>query len=139
MKTRFSSLVLLKKNKMKKSEQFVQQASVNVNNANTALEQSYKSLDELSAPNSGRINEMLAVRHLLTSQRENIEHNKGWVNFAKNELQNAKERFKADTLEYEKFQYLELQEIKKELLKIKIKESKELDEIAIMTYAGKNR
>lgn len=137
MKTRFSSLVKLKKNQMKKSEQFVIQSNVNLNSASVALENSYKELASLSEPKGGSIKQMLSSRMLLESQREIIQNNQEWVAFAKNQLDSAKNQLKKDTLEYEKFQYLELQEIKQELQKQKLRELKELDEIAIMGYKGK--
>ncbi|MDQ1268355.1 MAG: hypothetical protein QG560_998, partial [Campylobacterota bacterium] len=83
--------------------------------------------------------EMLASRTLLNSQRELINHNREWVGFAANQVNQAKKQLKLDMIEHEKFQYLELQEIKQELQKRKLKEAKELDEIALMTYMEKNR
>ncbi len=139
MKTRFSPLVKIKKNVMQKSEQFLQKANSNLNSASTALELSYSSLKDVEPPRSGTMSEMLASRTLLNSQRELIKHNREWVNFAANQVNQAKKQLKLDTIEHEKFQYLELQEIKQELQKIKIKDAKELDEIALMTHNGKNR
>ncbi|MDO9265471.1 MAG: flagellar export protein FliJ [Sulfurimonas sp.] len=139
MKTRFSPLVKVKKNIMQKSEQFLQKANTNLNSATTALEQSYNSLKDVEPPKSGTMSEMLASRTLLNSQRELIKHNREWVGFATNQVNQAKQQLKLDMIEHEKFQYLELQEIKQELQKRKAKEAKELDEIALMTYNGKNR
>lgn len=138
MKTRFSPLVKLKKSTMRKSEQFVQQANANLNNASTALKLSYSSLEDVNPPSSGTMNEMLASRTLLESQRGIIQHNKEWVNFASNQVNQAKKQLKLDMIEYEKFNYLELQEIEKEMKKRKIKEVKDLDEIALMTYKGRD-
>jgi len=84
------------------------------------------------------MNEMLASRTLLESQRGIIQHNKEWVNFASNQVNQAKKQLKLDMIEYEKFNYLELQEIEKEIKKRKIKEVKDLDEIALMTYKGRD-
>lgn len=139
MKTRFSPLVKLKKNSMQKSEQFLQKANANLLNANSALENSYTFLKDIEAPKSGTIKEMLASRTLLNSQREVINHNKGWVNFAANQVQEAKKQLKLDMIEHEKFQYLELQEIKIEIKNRKVKEAKDLDEVALMTYMRKNQ
>lgn len=139
MKTRFSPLVKLKKNSMQKSEQFLQKANANLQNANSALESAYSSLQNLEAPKSGTIKDMLASRTLLYSQREVINHNKGWVNFASNQVQEAKKQLKLDMIEHEKFQYLELQEIKQEMKNRKVKEAKDLDEVALMTYMRKDR
>lgn len=139
MKSRFTPLVKIKKNSMQGSEQLLQKANVNLNSAATALELSYNSLGNVNSPQKGSMSEMLATRALLDSQREIINHNKEWVTFAKNQVVQAKTQLKIDMIEYEKFQYLELQEIKAELKKINVKEAKDLDEIALMTYMGKKR
>ncbi len=140
MKTRFSSLVKLKKNTMDKSERVVQKANADLNSAAMALEISYKSLQEIRSPQSGNMSEFLASRTLLSSGRGLIEHNQNWVGFAKNQVEQAKEQLKLDMIEHEKFKYLEVQEIEKKIKEIKIKEMKDLDEVALMTYAlkGKN-
>lgn len=139
MKTRFTSLVKLKKSSMQKSEQALQQANTNLNSATLALETSYNSLNDITTPKSGKIGDILASRVLFNSQRGIISHNKNWLEFAKNQMHEAKERLKLDMIEYEKFNYLELQEIKQELTKRKIAEAKDLDEVALMTYKGGNR
>ena len=139
MKSRFTPLVKIKKSAMQRSEQFMQRANVNLNSASTALELSYGSLKNVDSPQKGSMSEMLASRVLLASQREVINHNKGWVAFAKNQVIQVKTQLKTDMIEYEKFQYLELQEIKAELKKISVKEAKDLDEIALITYTGKKR
>ncbi|MGE0737580.1 flagellar export protein FliJ [Sulfurimonas sp.] len=139
MKSRFSPLVKVKKNSMQKSERFLQKATVNLNSASSALELSYNTLKDIAPPSRGSMSQMLASRTLLSSQRELIKHNQEWVTFAKNQIEQAKAQLKADMIELEKFQYLELQEIKQELKKKAMLEAKDLDEIALMTYMGKNR
>mgnify|MGYP002713201220 CR=1 FL=1 len=137
MKTRFTSLVKLKKNTMQKSEQSLQEANINLNSAKSALNSSYDSLEKIEVPRSGNMAQMLASRAFFESQRDIINHNKKWVEFALNQVNKAKKQLKADMMEHEKFQYLELQEIKQEIKKKKLKEAKDLDEIALMTYNGK--
>lgn len=139
MKTRFSSLVTLKKSTMDKSERVVQKANADLNSASTALKMSYNSLEEIEPPTSGNITQLLAQRTLLSSQRGVINHNKEWVNFATNQVKSAREQLKLDMIEHEKFKYLELEEIKKILKKKKIEEAKQLDEVALMTYGRKDR
>ena len=139
MKTRFSSLVTLKKSTMDKSERVVQQANSDLKSASTALELSYESLQNIESPKSGSMSEMVANRTLLSSQRDFIIHNHEWVQFAQNQLYQAKEQLKADMIEHEKFKYLELEEIKKILKKRKIEEAKNLDEVALMTHARKTK
>ncbi len=137
MKTRFSSLVTLKKSAMDKSERVLQNANVDLKSAIKALEVSYASLSDIETPERGSVSSLLASRTLLNSQRGSIQHNHEWVDFAKNQVRLAKEQLRLDVLEYEKFEYLEVQEIKKMLKEQKIKEAKELDEIALMTYGQK--
>jgi flagellar export protein FliJ len=139
VKTRFSSLVTLKKSTMDKSERVVQKANADLNSASTALKMSYNSLEEIEPPTSGNITQLLAQRTLLSSQRGVINHNKEWVNFATNQVKSAREQLKLDMIEHEKFKYLELEEIKKILKKKKIEEAKQLDEVALMTYGRKDR
>jgi hypothetical protein len=137
--TRFTSLVKLKKSTMQKCERVVQQANADLNSASIALKISYDSLNDVEAPESGTMLEFLASRTLLDSQRALIKHNSEWVSFAKNQVIIAKEKFKLDMMEHEKFKYLELEEIKKEIKRIKAQEAKDLDEVALMTHDRKNR
>ena len=137
MKTRFTPLVKLKKSTMQKSERVVQKANADLNSASMALQLSYNSLEDVEAPKTGTMNEMLASRTLLDSQRGLIEHNKEWVGFARNQVNLAKNQLKLDMIDFEKFKYLELQEIKKETKKKKLQEVKDLDEIASITYQRK--
>jgi len=139
MKTRFSSLVTLKKSNMNKSERVVQSANADLNSATMALQLSYNSLSDIESPNSGSMSKMLASRSLVDSQRGVINNNKEWVGFAKTQVESAKEQLKLDMIEHEKFKYLELMEIKKMIQAIKIQEAKDLDEIALMTHARRDK
>ena len=138
MKTRFSSLVTIKKSTMQKSERVVQGANADLNRATTALELSMNALNDVDTPKSGLMSGFLASRALLDSSRGLIKHNQEWVAFAKNQVFLAKNQLKKDMVEYEKFNYLELEEIKKIIKKQKQEEAKELDEVALLTHARKN-
>jgi len=137
MKTRFSSLVTLKKNKMQASEQALSKANMVLNNAKSALESSYTSLNDIEEPKAGSMSQLLATRTLLTSQRGLISHNKEWISYAQTQLVQAKEQLKKDIIEHEKFKYLELEEVKKIIQKQKEQETKDLDEVALMTFSQK--
>ena len=139
MKTRFSSLVTVKKNTMQKSERVLQKANQNLQNAQAALQTSLLELQKITTPHEGSMAEFLANRSLLDAQRALIAHNKGWVEYAQKEVLEAKEQLKRDMIEYEKFKYLELQEIEKILKAQKIQEAKDLDEVALMTHTKKTK
>ncbi|MFT7860478.1 MAG: flagellar export protein FliJ [Sulfurimonas sp.] len=139
MKTRYTALVTVKKNIMQKSERVLQAKNSNLHNAQAALEQSLQELNDIEAPKNGVIADFLSNRALLDTQRSMIDHNKEWVAFADQEVQEAKEQLKRDMIEYEKYQYLELQELEAIKKKQKMQEAKELDEIALMTFGKKER
>jgi len=132
-------LVLVKKNQVDKSERDVQNANKELQKAKEALDESYKLLQEIKSPTSGNISQMQASRMIFNFQREKILENKKWIDFTQNQLTLATQKLKEDTIEYEKFKYLELQEKEKILKEIKIAQAKELDEIALMTFSRKNR
>ncbi len=138
LKTRFSPLVTLKKNKVQESEQVLSKANTAFNNAKSALESAYEFLGDIEEPKSGSMSALLANRALLSSQRELINKNKEWMQFAQKQLNQAKQQLKKDMIEHEKFKYLELEEIKKIVKKQKEKEAKDLDEVALMTFAQKD-
>ena len=139
MHTKFTSLVKLKKSTMQKSERSVQKANADLNSAAIALQISYTSLRDVEPPNAGTMSDFLASRTLLDSQRGIIKHNNEWVSYAQNQVKSAQEQLKADMMDFEKFKYLEFQEIKKEIAKRKAQEAKDLDEVALMTYAQNNK
>lgn len=122
---------------MKKSERVVQSANADLNSAVMALEISKNSLNSITTPESGFMSDFIASRTLLDSGRNLIKHNKEWVEYSKNQVHFAKEQLKIDMIEYEKFKYLDLEEIKKVIKKQKMLEAKELDEVALMTYTRK--
>ena len=139
MKTRYTSLVSVKKNIMKKSERVLLSANETLQNAQTALQLSLESLGDINTPDTGMMSEFLSSRMLLDAQRTVISHNQEWLAFAQEEILKAKEQLKLDSIEYEKFNYLELQEIKKIVDERKKAEAKELDEVALMTFTNKNK
>ena len=115
----------------------VQSANADLNSATMALQISKNSLNSIGTPVSGAMSDFLASRTLLDSGRNLIKHNQEWVKYAKNQVESAKGQLKLDMIEYEKFKYLDLQEIKKIIKKQKMLEAKELDEVALMTHTRK--
>jgi flagellar biosynthesis chaperone FliJ len=139
MKTRFSSLVNVKKNKMQKSERAVEEANAVLQKAKKALEVSLTQLQEIQLPQHGQISQFLANRTLVERQRALIRHNEEWVAFCEKEVEEARKVLKADMIEFEKFKYLEFKEIEKLLKEAKVKEAKDLDEVALMTFINSSK
>jgi flagellar export protein FliJ len=139
MKTRFSSLVAIKKDAVQKRERELQQAFANKEKASQALQDSLKELQTIQNPTKGSMQQLLANRTLLSRQRNIIKHNEEWLAFMENELQKAQNSLKEAMIEHEKFKYLELQEIESILKAQKSAEVKRLDEVALMTFNRQER
>jgi flagellar biosynthesis chaperone FliJ len=139
MRTRFSSLVTLKKSTLERSERVMQRANADLNSANIALQLSYDSLENIKSPTSGSITDLVASRVLMSSARDSITHNKAWIAFATSQVIQAKEQLKLDMIAFEKFKYLELEEMKVIIKQKQIQEAKDLDEVALMTYGRKGK
>ena len=139
MRTQFTSLVRVKKNAVDKCEQDLLQANEAIQNAQQALEISYNELHTTTIPDSGSVSRLLQARMKLTAQRAIIDKNRQWLNYARMQAEKSREVLKASVVEYEKFKYLEAEQIRKILKKQKRELDNELDEIAIQTYGVKRR
>jgi flagellar biosynthesis chaperone FliJ len=137
MKTRYTSLLKVKKNELDKSERELQKANQILNDAKSSLEEAYLLLETLELPKSGTIQEMLSAKAFISTQREIVEEKKKWVAFAQEQVVFAIDKLKVSNVEYEKFKYLDFEEIKKIVKLRNLKEVKDLDEIALMTYNRK--
>lgn len=137
MKTRYTPLLKIKKNDLDRCERELEQANANLNKANSSLEEAYTTLQNLQLPQSGKIQDMLSARAYISSQRMIVDDKKNWVSFANKQVELAAIKLKNSNVEYEKFKYLDLEEVKKVLKQRSIQESKDLDEIAIMTHNRK--
>jgi flagellar biosynthesis chaperone FliJ len=139
MRTRFTSLVQIKKDALEKCELDFQQARQNMHNAQNALEQAYISLESNSIPKNGTIGNILANKMIVDVRRREIQEKHKWLDFTKKEIAFLQNKLQMLHMEYEKFRYLELEEIKQILKKQKFEESKEMDEIALAGYNLKER
>lgn len=134
MKSKYTPLVKLKKKELDKCEQEVIRANLGFNNASAALEESYTFLSTLSLPANGSMGEFLQIQSMITAQHETIEQNTQALAIAKAHQLQTKRQFKKAMIEYEKFNYLQTQELEVHKAKIKKEEAKMLDEIGVITY-----
>ena len=123
---------------MQKSEQNLQNIHQKLKTLESDLVNSQESLNTIETPTTGRVSDLLSSHTLLNSQRYFIQQNQQAIVLAKEELHQAKEQLKRDMIEYEKYKYLDLEEIKEMLKKKRREEAKDLDEIALMTYEKKS-
>ncbi len=134
MKTRFSALVSIKKDALKKHEMKLAALNAKVEEAQQKYNSALKQLLQLKTDATGIVADFLAQRLLMDKQRAIITFEQ--ENYQHLLAQQAKlqEEFKVLSLEYEKFRSLEAEEIKQKLIEQKHKESKDLDEVALMAY-----
>jgi len=130
MKTRFTPLVIIKKNSMDTSERELQRANADVTRAQKALDEALATLNMLELPFSGSVSDLLQGRTLIESARAFVDKNREWLLFAQTQRDFAQTALKETMMEFEKFKYLEAQEIQAALKKEKLAQAKELDEIA---------
>ena len=135
MKTKYSPLVQVKKNIMQKSERVLQSANAKLYRLQDELKSSIVALDSIVTPSSGKISEFLSSKTLLESQRLLIQQKEALLFSAQEEMKEAKAQLKVDMIEYEKFNYLDLQERKEFEERKKREEAKELDEVALLIYS----
>jgi flagellar export protein FliJ len=137
LKTRFTPLVKIKKSDLDKCERDLSKANEDKKNAQKALDEAYRQLEQTSHIKDGTMSQFLQERAVLDIQRGVIEQKRSWLNFASQQLEQFKQRYNDSAIEYEKYKYLETQEIAK-LLKIKAKaEAKQLDESALHSFMFK--
>ncbi len=139
MHTRFTQLVKYKNNEMQKCEQKLYYANNELAEAQERLQQSYGVLHALTIPKEGDIAVLLQSRLSFSMQRNVIREHSRQVARKHRSVEEAKEELKASLIEYEKFQYLEAEQIKKIIKKQKMAESKALDEAALQTFIGRSQ
>lgn len=137
MKTRYTPLIKLKKDTMDKRERDLQHANAALQNAQAALSRAYEELQSATTPASGVVSQFLASRMLISTQRGIIAREQEWVSFAATQCDKAKEALKQSMVEYEKFKYLETEQLKNMLQKEKQREQREMDEIASQSFNAK--
>lgn len=134
MKSRYEPLVKLKKQALDKAEQALMNANNELTLSNAALDNAYSQLSFLISPQHGSIGELFQAQMIAQAQHREIESCRLRVNQAHMNQDKAREAFRFSRIEFEKFNYLEVQEIEMMVAKVKYEEAKMLDEIGTMTY-----
>lgn len=101
------------------------------------IESSYTQLRSLEIPQGGNFSLYRQMQLLKHRIQDDIAFNKYNLQMAQNALMKAMQQLKTANIEHEKFKYLEMSEIEKFLKAQKLKESKALDEVALMMFNNK--
>ena len=102
--------------------------------ASSELENAYSLLSSLELPASGSMGELIQSQAIIQVQHYEIERCTDTLAKATQQQLQMQHQFKSAMIEYEKFNYLEIQETQAHSAKIKKEEAKMLDEIGVMTY-----
>lgn len=137
MKTQYSSLVKIKKDHLDIMEKSVRSCHETIGIIEAKIEASYLELASIELPHEGDFSIFRQMQLLKQRVQDEIGFNKYNLEVAKNALLKAMQQLKTANIEFEKFKYLESEEIKKIIKARKSKEAKELDEIALIAFNRK--
>ncbi len=133
-KSRYEPLVKLKKKSLDSAERALISANNELTFASEKLQLSYEELSHMTLPTQGSVGEFTQATAMIHAQHQTIEMCRNRVQIAKFNQHQMRERFKIAMMDFEKFKYLEIQEMKARLKHLKAQEAKMLDEIGTMTY-----
>lgn len=132
MKTKFDSVVKVKKQQVERIENDIRKINKSILELNREIEEFKDSLLLFTLPKTGTFNKIKQIKesqNIIKNQIQNLENQIVILQNRKNELLNE---LKKANIDYEKMKYLQNEEIKKALKELKLKESREIDEIAIL-------
>ena len=119
-------------------EQAVSSCHTTISQVKQKIEDSYSQLRSLEIPQGGDFSLFRQMQLLKHRIQDEIGYNKYNLEVAQNALLKAMQQLKTANIEYEKFKYLETNEIEKVLKAEKLKEAKDLDEIALIAFNRNN-
>jgi len=127
MKSKFTSVVRVKKQEMDKVEAKLVVARLNVRNAEEKIALLRAKLNEFSLPKSGNIGELRENLELINIARAELSACKESLEIAKKEVLHYEHKYKNANLEYEKM-----------IKRIQKAEALALDEFAVMKFSAKS-
>ncbi|MDE5603526.1 MAG: flagellar export protein FliJ [Helicobacter sp.] len=136
MKTKFTPLVLLQKQKIDAIEQELQHNAEAIKKKQEEIDALIAEFATLKEPTSGVYQAFLTFVHHKNEYRQSIDYKMGELALLKKKKQELQETFRLQNVELEKAKYLDNLEIKKILQKLKKRENIEMDEISVMLYAN---
>lgn len=133
-KSRYEPLVKLKKKGLDAAERALIAANNALSSASNKLTRAYEELSLMSVPHKGSVGEFTQATAMIHAQHQTIEAYQHALQTAQHRQDQMRERFQLARIDFEKFKYLEVQEMDIKLKFLKTQEAKMLDEIGTMTY-----
>jgi flagellar export protein FliJ len=133
-KSRYEPLVKLKKKSLDSAERDLIGANNALSSASDKLSHAYTALSHMTLPTKGSVGEFSQATAMIHAQHQSIDEYQRVFQEAQQKQILMRERFKVARIDFEKFKYLEVQEMNAYAKMLKDKEAKMLDEIGTMTY-----
>lgn len=135
MKTKFSGVVQVAKKNIDRLELILASSRAKANKLATDIEILTTNLKSYKFPKNGDfilIKIGLEEQRLLRKQKDDIQEQ---LNLVRTQISHYENQYKKAYIEFEKMKYLENEEIKKNIQKVKRLESIALDEIAVQRHS----
>ncbi|MCH5335928.1 MAG: flagellar FliJ family protein [Campylobacter sp.] len=140
MKTKFSSIVKVKKQQLDNAEIHLSKAKQRQQEHQKLYELSYQQLRTLSAiPHSGSSNELKHNLAMANVGKEALQRAREKVELSEKEITHYQFLYQKANIEYEKMKALEGQEIKEKQKELQKAEQKFIDELAITRFFRGNK
>lgn len=137
MKTRFSDLLKVKKQKLSEVERELQDVRERKKRLEGKIEAINFEIASLKQPKSGDFTLMQIARETFLSLMNQKEILNQKLTLRTEQIEGLQALYKEANIEYEKVAYLDSEEVQKEMKRIKEEESKALDEIANILFVNK--
>ncbi len=137
MKTKFTQIVKIKKQKVDKVELELTKINNKISDTDKNILNTNKAIKSHSTPTSGNFSQIKLYQDNLNSYLYELKMLKEKLNLYKSEKNKIDVQLKEANLDYEKMKYIENVEVQKILKEAKIKEENELNEISIMLHNNK--
>ena len=134
MTSKFAPLTKLKKEQLDEARRLLAQANIYIQKLEADLVKLEIDLQNQQSPLSGNIALFKQHQVLIQACHDHIIRKKDEIYYAKQEHYKIQTAVKEALMEYEKFHYLQSQEIEAFKKKIEKEEAAHLDEVAIMGY-----
>lgn len=136
MTSKFKPIVKIKKQHMDKIESELIQARFEKQNIEKKIESLYADINSTVAPQNGTAAVMSLFRENLKLLRREKDDYEDALEFMENSIAKIQSEYKKAHMEYEKIKYLQEEELRVHLEKMKKKEQSDMDEIANMLFSS---
>lgn len=134
MNTKFDPVLKIKKQDLNKCEADIIQNNQLIHSKNREIDVLLQELGEIDVPKSGGYWDFKNTQDIKKAFLGEIDKVRYEISTLKNIQKKLQESYRLAFIEYEKIKYLQDNEIKKVISKIKKNESKDLDEVGIMLF-----